>query len=256
MVLGLLAFTLDSDPRFELPDGFALRRELDVGIDGVYVFTRGMTHEGFPHVRHDASFHEPGVEGMAKIVETEGANLGTADGCLPGSFDFVQRTAFKGENQSVGLGLSREQIDEPRGERDLASFALSGFRVGHGEHPAIEVNVLTALGQKLTQPHARIERYKNDGVKVGRGGFEELVLFRQAHDGTGFASLAHHGNAGNGVGHEESLVNRVIKKMPEHFDIAVEGGLREPFFAMSPGAVAPHQGLRDTTDLVIGEVRQ
>jgi hypothetical protein len=38
MVCGFLVLALDSDPRFELPDGFALRRKFDVGVDGVHVF--------------------------------------------------------------------------------------------------------------------------------------------------------------------------------------------------------------------------
>jgi hypothetical protein len=93
-------------------------------------------------------------------------------------------------------------------------------------------------------------------LEVRRGGFEELVFFRQAHDGTGFASLAHHGDAGDGVSGEESLIYRPIKKMPEHFDIAVEGGLREPFFAVAPGTIASHQALGNPADRVVREIRQ
>jgi hypothetical protein len=33
-----LVLALDSDPAFELPNGFALRREFDVGVDGMHVF--------------------------------------------------------------------------------------------------------------------------------------------------------------------------------------------------------------------------
>lgn len=117
-----------------------------MGVNGVYVFARGMPHERLPHVGHDAGFHQPGVEGVAKIVEAEGANLCTADGGLPGGLDFVQRSTFKGKDQSVGLARSREQIDEPRRERDLASFTLGGFGVGNREHPTIEVNVFKTLG--------------------------------------------------------------------------------------------------------------
>jgi hypothetical protein len=100
-----LALGLDRDPRFELPDGLALRRQFDVGIYGVYVLARGMPHEGFPHVGHDASFHEPRVEGVTQIMKAEKANPGPAYGCLPCGFDSVQRTALKRENQSVALDM-------------------------------------------------------------------------------------------------------------------------------------------------------
>jgi hypothetical protein len=105
-----------------------------------------MPHESFPHVGHNAGLHEPSVEGVAKIVEAKEANLGTADGGLPGGLDFVKRSTFKGEDQSVGLRGCREQIDEPHSERDLASFSLGGFGVGDGKHPTIEVNVFKTLG--------------------------------------------------------------------------------------------------------------
>ena len=105
-----------------------------------------MPHERLPHIGHDAGFHEPGVERVAKIVEAEEANAGTSDRCPPGGLDFVQRSTFKGEDQSVGLARCREQIDEPRRERDFASFTLGGFGVGDGEHSPIEVNVFKTLG--------------------------------------------------------------------------------------------------------------
>jgi hypothetical protein len=38
VVCGFLVLALDSDPRFELPDGFALRRKFDVGVNGMDVF--------------------------------------------------------------------------------------------------------------------------------------------------------------------------------------------------------------------------
>ena len=131
MVRGFLFLALDSDPRFELPDGFALRRQFDVGVYGVNVFARRMPHEGFPYIGHDAGFHETGVEGVAKIVEAEGTNPGAEDGRLPGGFDSVEGTTLKGENQAVGLRVRREQINESHGKRDLASLTLGGFRVRH-----------------------------------------------------------------------------------------------------------------------------
>jgi hypothetical protein len=105
-----------------------------------------MPHEGFAYVGHDAGFHEPGVKGVAKIVEAEGTNPGPTDGCLPRGLDPMERTAFECENQAVGFHGCREQIDEPRSERDLASFSLSGFRVGNREHSTIQVNVFKTLG--------------------------------------------------------------------------------------------------------------
>ena len=89
----MLAFGLD--PSFELPDGIALHRQLDMGVEGVDFLARGVTHEGFPHVLHDARFHEPGVEGVAKIVKAGITDACSSDRRFPGCLDLVDRTALK-----------------------------------------------------------------------------------------------------------------------------------------------------------------
>ena len=97
----VLAFGLD--PGFELPDGFALHRQLDMRVEGIHVVARGMAHEGLPHVLQNARFHEARVERVAKVMKARVANTRAADGCLPGGFDPVDRTAFEGEDEAFRL---------------------------------------------------------------------------------------------------------------------------------------------------------
>jgi len=83
-----------------------------MGIEGIDFLARGVAHEGLPHVLHDARFHEPGVEGVAKIVKAEVADARLPDGCFPGSFDSVDRTAFESEYQPFGFMAGGEEFGE------------------------------------------------------------------------------------------------------------------------------------------------
>src|SRR5258706_7054968 len=65
----LLFLSLGLHPGLEFPDGIALHRQLDMGVEGIDFFPRGVAHEGLPHVLHDTRFHEPSVEGVTKIVK-------------------------------------------------------------------------------------------------------------------------------------------------------------------------------------------
>ena len=105
MVTSLLVklFGLLFDPHFELPDGFALHRKLDVGINGVGVFTARMAHQCLADFLHDSGLHEPRVEGVPKIMETVVADASAADGRPPSGFDNADRLIFEGEDQSLGL---------------------------------------------------------------------------------------------------------------------------------------------------------
>ncbi len=116
-----------------------------MGVDGVDFLARGVAHEGLPHVLHDARFHEPGVEGVAKIVKAEVADARPSDRRLPGGFDPVDRMAFEREYQSFRFMAGGEERRESRGERDLAGLPACGFRVGDEKHAAIEVDVLPPL---------------------------------------------------------------------------------------------------------------
>jgi hypothetical protein len=91
------------DPGFELPDGFTLHRQLDVGIEGIHFVARGVAHKSLPHVLHDAGFHEARVERVAEIVKAGIADARSTDGCPPGGLDLVDRTAFEGKNQPFRL---------------------------------------------------------------------------------------------------------------------------------------------------------
>jgi len=102
----------------------------------MHVFARGVAHEGLPHFLQNARFHQPAVEGVAKIVKTEVANPGAADGCLPGRLDLVDRTALVGKDETFRLPVGFEEGEEPSRDRYLAGFALRGFRMSDGEHMA------------------------------------------------------------------------------------------------------------------------
>lgn len=115
------------DPGFELPDGFALHRQLDVGVEGIDFVTRGVAHQGFPDVLQNTRLHEARVEGVAKIVKTEVATARSANGRLPGRFDPVDLKALEGENQAFRLFERREECREPRSERDLAGLSARGL---------------------------------------------------------------------------------------------------------------------------------
>ncbi len=110
-------------PEFQFSDCFPLGRKFDVGVDRIHVLATRMAHEGFPHFLHDAGFHEACVEGMAKIVETEVAEPGAADGCLPGGLDPTDWSTLVGEDQPFRLRVHFEEREEPFGEWDLAGLA-------------------------------------------------------------------------------------------------------------------------------------
>src|SRR5208282_2786138 len=90
---------LGIDPEFELPDGFAFHRHLDMRVKGIHFLTGGVAHQDLPHVLQHSRLHEAGVERVAKIVKSEVANAGSADGCLPCRLDPVNRTALEGKDQ-------------------------------------------------------------------------------------------------------------------------------------------------------------
>ena len=99
------------DPRFELPDRFALRRKLDVGIGRVDVFSTRMAHKRLANIRDDSGFHEPRVERMAEIMEAEIADARTADGGLPCGLWRPHRLAAVEEDQALRFGERLKKME-------------------------------------------------------------------------------------------------------------------------------------------------
>src|SRR5271154_1558681 len=184
----LLLLALYFRPGFELPDGIALHRHLDMGVEGIDFLARGVAHEGHPHVLHDAGFHEPGVERVAKIMEAEIADARPPDCRLPRRLDPLDRTAFEGENQADGFltGKPYEKLRESRGERDFAGLPARSFRVSDLEHATVEVDVLHALGEQFSAAHPAIERRDDDRREMRRGRRDELRFFLHVHHGSRF----------------------------------------------------------------------
>ena len=73
-----MVVSLHIDPGFELPDGIALHRQLDMGIEGIHFLAGAVAHESLAHVLHDTRFHQARVERVAKIVKAEVADTGAA----------------------------------------------------------------------------------------------------------------------------------------------------------------------------------
>lgn len=96
-------------PGFELPDRFALHRQLDVGVNGVHIFAARMTHERLADVLHDARFHEPRIERVAEVMEAVVADARAADRGLPRGFDLLNRVVVKRENQPRSLPVGKQE---------------------------------------------------------------------------------------------------------------------------------------------------
>lgn len=97
MLVDFLFFLLD--PRFELPDRFSLHRKLDVGVDGVGVFTARMAHQCLADFLQYPCLHEPRVERVSKIMEAVVADARAANGGLPGGFHDADGLIFEREEQ-------------------------------------------------------------------------------------------------------------------------------------------------------------
>lgn len=125
-----------------------------------------MTHEGLADFLHDAGFHEPGVERVPKVMETDVADARAADGGLPCGLDCPHGMTFEGEDQAFRLWAKSEKIEQPVCERNLSRLAAGGLGTGYGKEPAIEIHVLPSLVEDFTASHAGVERCDNDLSKV------------------------------------------------------------------------------------------
>src|ERR1700722_11978862 len=118
---------LGRHPCFKLPDRFTLCRKLDVGVDGVDVFSARMPHQCFANFLHDACFHEPRVECVAEVMEPAIPDARTTDSCLPSGLDDADRFALKREKQTLLLAFGKKKIVYAGGEGNFAPLASCGF---------------------------------------------------------------------------------------------------------------------------------
>ena len=197
----LLLHSFGLHPGFELPDGIALHRQLDMGVEGIDFLARGVAHEGLPHVLQDPGLHQPGVERVAKIVKAGVPDACPSNGCLPCRLDLLDRTAFEGEDRPFRHIVCErgEEVRESRGKRDLAALSANGFAVSDEEQAAVEVDVLRALGEEFSPPHPGVERRDDEVAKVGRCFSEQLCFFDDAQDRPWLPSLPREPDAGERV---------------------------------------------------------
>ncbi len=106
-----------------------------------------MAHQRLAHFLHHSGFEKAGIAGVPEVMEARVANTRAADGSLPGGFDPVDRCALEGEDRSGCLPPGFEVLEEPFGERNLATLATGGLRVGDVEQPTREVDVLPTLAK-------------------------------------------------------------------------------------------------------------
>jgi len=101
-------------PLFELSYRVALYGQLDVGVRGVDFRAWGMTHECHANFLQDLGFHQPSVEGVAEIMETDMADLRVLECSLPGAFNDPDWFALVGNHEAFGFAILQQQIVEPR----------------------------------------------------------------------------------------------------------------------------------------------
>jgi len=142
LLLALWFGALLVHPDLELRDGFALHGELDVGIGCVDGLAGGVAHEGHADLLQDARLHEPGVEGVAQVVEADVADARPPQGAAPPALDDADGLALVGDDGALALAARREEPVEAVGQRDLPRLALRRLRARDGQHPAREVDVL------------------------------------------------------------------------------------------------------------------
>src|SRR6266404_7668437 len=137
---------LCGDPFVELPNRFSFRRKLYVGVDGMNVSAAGMAHQRFADFLHHSRLHESAIEAVTQIVEAVIANARANDRGLPGGLDGPNGPVVIREEESAGVRVCGEQVEEPPRERNFPSFPARRLGTGYQEQTAGEINVLPFLG--------------------------------------------------------------------------------------------------------------
>jgi hypothetical protein len=202
-----MVLTLFVEPGFELVNGGAFGWQFDVGVDRLRIVAERMAHEGHADFPQDASFEQPGVEGVPQVVETAAADARPAEGGSPGSLDRADGLALEGEDQAFVLPHLPEEVEEPGGQRDLPCFAFRSLAVTYKEQPPGEIDVLPALGLELTPAHPGVEGGYDHAAEVGCGGGKELWLFLEAEHRTLPLPFPFEPHTAQGVRQEQAFVD-------------------------------------------------
>jgi hypothetical protein len=96
-------------PRLQLPDRFALHRQLDVGVRCVNFRACGMAHERHADLLQDAGLHQAGVKRVAKVMEANVADSGVLEPRFPRALHNADRLAVKDDNQAFRLAVLEQE---------------------------------------------------------------------------------------------------------------------------------------------------
>jgi hypothetical protein len=97
-------------PLLEFPDGFAFGRKFDVGIGRMNARPGRVTHERHANFLQDASLHEAGIKGVAKIMEAHVTNGRLLEGRLPRALYDADRLAAEADDKTVWLTVVNQQL--------------------------------------------------------------------------------------------------------------------------------------------------
>jgi len=152
-VLLFISFLLASDfrllitsPRFEPLDRLPEHWQFDVRVNivrGPWP-ALGMPHERHSHVLDYAGFHQPGVEGVPKVLEEHRTNPSFLHRCLPRTPELIESVSVVREDQAAPR-QALQQFDHACCQRNFPLLAASRFAVGYVQHFAMQVDVLAEL---------------------------------------------------------------------------------------------------------------
>ena len=213
-------------PGFELEDGFALLRQLDLCVTVVHIARplRSMADD-FPadFLKHSGK-HHPRIRGMAQIVESEVPNPRPAQACSPGGLDVLERSIFEGEDPATILTNRKKHVVEARRERNLTHLPFRRLRVGDVEDAIVEVDVLKELMKNLSPAHSGIESAEDDPLQVQRCGGEEFDLFGDRHYRALGSAFPLHAQPAQWIREQVAFLDTPVENAAQDTQIAVNGG--------------------------------
>jgi hypothetical protein len=116
-------------------DRVALHGQLDVGVCRVDFVAGRVAHQLHPHFLQNTGFHEAGVKGMAKVVESQMTDAGIPERRLPRPLYDAHRMILEVDDETLASTPTVQVLVEPGGKRNFAGLALGCFRACHIEQP-------------------------------------------------------------------------------------------------------------------------
>ena len=86
-----------------------------------------MAHQRLADFLHHSCFHEPCVERVPEIVETEIADARSTNSRLPSGLCSDQGLAFERKEQALFLSIDDEELVDTLGEGNFAGLAPGGL---------------------------------------------------------------------------------------------------------------------------------